>query len=273
MTYGRLKGLKPEDFEHPGEKAAMAVLRNIPFLDVVMAKYTDMQIQMGLYGEAVGSYFRITEKTNPRIYRLYKIALERLDMPREYPLYCKMGFDYNAAAVGADDPFIFIHSSTVANYTDGEMLNLLGHELGHIKCGHLVYYNLAYSMNSILAGLGGIATAAAVGLQYAIMDWHRKAEYSADRAGLIAAGDIQVVLDENMNMLGRSDRIPYIQFDAEEVLKQAEDFETEISDMIGKLLYVSYTAEASHPWAILRLKQIKDWYDSGEYERVIKKFC
>ena len=269
MTYGRLKGLKPEDFEHPGEKAAMAVLRNIPLLDVVMAKYTDMQIQMGLYGEAVGSYFRITEKTNPRIYGLYKIALERLDMPREYPLYCKMGFDYNAAAVGADDPFIFIHSSTVANYSDGEMLNLLGHELGHIKCGHLVYYNLAYSMNSILAGLGGIATAAAVGLQYAIMDWHRKAEYSADRAGLIAAGDIQAVLDENMNMLGRSDRIPYIQFDAEEVLKQAEDFETEISDMIGKLLYVSYTAEASHPWAILRLKQIKDWYDSGEYDAMI----
>lgn len=272
MSYGRLKGLRPEDFEHPGEKAAMAVLRKIPLLDMVMAKYTDMQIQMSMYAEAVGSYFRITEKTNPRIYNLYKIALERLDMPKEYPLYCKMGFDYNAAAVGADDPFIFIHSSTVANYSDGEMLNLLGHELGHIKCGHLVYYNLAHSINSILASFGGVATAAAVGLQYAIMDWRRKAEYSADRAGLIAAGDIQAVLDENMNILGRSDRIPDIDFDVDEVMKQADDFDSEISDLVGKLLYVSYTANSSHPWAILRLKQIKDWHDSGEYGKVIEKF-
>lgn len=271
MMYGRLAGLRPEDFEHPGEKTAMAAMRKIPLLDVALAKYIDIQTQMTSYADAAGNYFRITEKTNPRIYSLYKLALERLDMPKEYPLFCKLGFDYNAAAIGADNPFIVIYSSTIANYSDGEMLNLLGHELGHIKCGHVKYYGLANSLNSILGSLGGIAASASAGLKYAIMDWHRKAEYSADRAGLIAAGDIEAVLNENMNMLGRSESINYIDFDVDEVMKQAEDFDVETSDVIGKLLYVAFTTKSTHPWSILRLKQIREWYDSGEYLALIEK--
>lgn len=272
MSYDALRGLSPVDFEHPGEKEAMAVLRKIPLLDVVLAKYIDMQVQLSDLAEASGNYFRITEKTNPRIYKLYQLALARLDMPNEYPLFCKLGFDYNASAVGAEHPFIFIHSSTVTDYSDSEMLNLLGHELGHIKCGHVRYYGLAQSLNMVLANLGGYATAAAVGLQYAIMEWRRNAEYSADRAGLIASGDIKGVLSENMKMLGHSNKISCIDFDVDKVLKQADDFRMETSDLIGSLLYVTYTAKTTHPWSILRLKQIKEWYDSGEYEKVIAKY-
>ena len=67
MMYGRLAGLRPEDFEHPGEKTAMAAMRKIPLLDVALAKYIDIQTQMTSYADAAGNYFRITEKTNPRI--------------------------------------------------------------------------------------------------------------------------------------------------------------------------------------------------------------
>lgn len=272
MSYGRLAGLRPEDFEHPGEKAAMSVLRKIPLLDVVMAKYVDMQVQMTSYAEASGNYFRITEKTNPRIYGLYRLALERLDMPKEYPLFCKQSYDYNAMAVGADEPFILLHSSTVANLSDGEMLTLLGHEIGHIKCGHVKYYGLANNINSILARIGGLATSAAVGLQYAIQDWQRKAEYSADRAGLIASGDVNAVISYRMNTLGRSKNIKDVDFSVDQVMKQAEDFDIGTSDIIGKLLYVSYTMKSTHPWSILRIKQIKEWYVSGEYSALIEKY-
>lgn len=272
MTYDALHGLKAQDFEHSGERSAMAVLRKIPLLDIVMAKYLDMQYQLSLFAEACGNYFRVTEKTNPRIYSLYKLALARLDMPEEYPLFCTLGYDYNAFTSGIKEPFIVIHSSLVSNCTDAELLFMIGHELGHIKCEHLLYYSLALNINSILAGLGGIATTAAVGLQYAILDWNRKAEYSADRAGMIAAGNIQGATGGTMKLLGHSSNIPDIDFSVNEVLKQVEDFEMETVDLVGKLLYVSYTAQATHPWSILRLKQITDWYQSGEYEQIISKY-
>lgn len=270
--YERLKGLKTTDYEHPGEKLAMAALRRIPLLDLVFAKYLDMTIKTDLWADCAGNNFRITEKTNPRIYRLYRTALARLDMPREYPLYSELGYGYNAYAAGAKENFIVIRSSCISDYSDGEMLQLLGHEIGHIKSGHVVYQGLARSLNAILASLGGVAQGAAVGLQYAIMDWGRKAEYTADRAGLLASGDLKATADQAMTLLGQSDRIDYIDFSLDEVLKQAEEFKEENTDVVGKLLYANYTLTASHPWSILRIKQLYEWEQSGGYEAVVNKY-
>ncbi len=270
--YNRLKGLKTTDYEHPGEKLAMAVLRKIPLFDLVFAKYMDMTIKADLLAECAGNNFRITEKTNPRIFRLYQTALARLDMPREYPLYSELGYEYNAYAAGARENFIVIRSSCISDYSDGEMLQLLGHEIGHIKSGHVLYHGLARSLNAILASLGGVAGGAAIGLQYAIMDWGRKAEYTADRAGLIASGDLKSTVNQAMTLLGQSDRIDYIDFSLDEILKQAEEFETGNADVVGKLLYANYTLMASHPWSILRIKQLYEWEKSGDYEAVVRKY-
>lgn len=270
--YERLSGLKVTDYEHPGEKVSMAALRKIPLLDLVVGKYMDMMIQSDLRAECVGSNFRITPQTNPRIYKLYQLALSRLDMPKEYPLYSTLGYDYNAFAAGAKDNFIVVHSSCISDYSDGEMLQLLGHEIGHIKSGHVLYHNIAHSLNAILASFGGLAQGAAVGLQYAIMDWSRKAEYTADRAGLIAAADFDSTISQTMKLLGQSDHIGYIDCSLDKVLKQVDDFEMETSDLIGKLLYANFTLTATHPWSILRIKQLYDWYQSGAYEAVVGKY-
>lgn len=270
--YDRLKGLKTIDYEHPGEKAAMAALRKLPLLDLVVAKYMDISTKSDLWAECAGNNFRITEKTNPRIYQLYQLALARLDMPREYPLYSQLDYQYNAYAAGAKENFIVVNSSCISDYSDGEMLQLLGHELGHIKSGHVLYYNLAYSLNSILASFGGLARGAAVGLQFAIMDWSRKSEYTADRAGLIASGDMDATLSQTMKMLGQSDCIDLIDFSWEKVIKQAEDFELGNADLVGKLLYANFTLTASHPWSILRLKQLCEWKQSGGFDAVIQKY-
>ena len=120
------------------------------------------------------------------------------------------------------------------------------------------------------ATFGGIAQSAAVGLQYAIMDWSRKAEYTADRAGLIASADYDATMSQTMKLLGHSDHISCIDFSIDEVLKQAEDFEMETSDLIGKLLYANFTLMATHPWSILRLKQLYEWKKSGEYDAVVR---
>ncbi len=269
MSYEALHGLKPEAYQHPGEKIAMAALKKIPLLDTVMAKVLDAQIQMDLYAETVGSCYRITQKTNPRVYALYKLALARLGVTEEYPLFSKMSYEYNACAIGVNKPFIILHSSVISNYSDGELLKIIGHEIGHIKSGHVLYHNMANSLNSILGSLGGVAETASIALQFALMEWQRNSEYTADRAGLIATADINASNTETMKMLGHSDKIPDVDFSVEKVIKQVEDFKTDSAGIIGKLLYINYTASATHPWSILRLKQINDWYNSGEYEKVV----
>lgn len=166
-----------------------------------------MHISLNLKSECAGNNFRITEKTNPRIYKLYQTALRRLDISDDIPLYSTLDYDYNAYATGARDNFIVVHSSCINDFSDGEMLQLLGHELGHIKSGHVLYHGLANTLNSILASFGGIAQNVSTGIQYALMEFNRNAEYTADRAGLIAAGELDAAASQTMKLLGHSDKI------------------------------------------------------------------
>ena len=140
MSYEALHGLKPEYYQHPGENTAMAIMKKIPLLDTLVKQVIDMSTQMTWVSKIVGDQFRITEKTNPRIYNLYHTALRRLDMPEEYPLYCQLGYDYNAFTTGIDKPIIVLNSSMINALTDDELLFTIGHELGHIKSGHMLYH-------------------------------------------------------------------------------------------------------------------------------------
>lgn len=271
MTYDSLVGLKPEEYQHPGEKVAMKVLKSIPLADTLSGKYVEMMVKLNDYPQAVGNYYRITEKTNPRIYNLYKIALKRLDVHEEYPLFSKMDYYYNACAIGGASPLIVLNSSIISNFTDAELLHTIGHEIGHIKSGHVIYSIIATQLNSMLAGTGNVGAIFSEGISYAIMEWLRNAEYTADRAGLIASGgDFDSFVSEKIKYLGYSKDTKDIDFSLESILAQAEDFNLEISDPIGKMLFVTKTARQTHPWTILRIKQMHDWYTSGDFEKVIK---
>jgi Zn-dependent protease with chaperone function len=61
--------------------------------------------------------------------------------------------------------------------------------MGHVALGHTW-------LNTILGGMAGIPTSfgAAVLLYTAFRWWNRMCEYSADRAGLLACGDLHVAV-------------------------------------------------------------------------------
>ncbi len=274
MSFDVLKGLKPEDYQHQGEAVAMKFLKAIPLMDVIMAKYIAAAVKLDAYPKVFGNNYMVTEKTNPRLYRLYKTALKRLDIDKEYPIFVTRAFEYNACAFGGSEPFFVINSSFVENCSDGELLFVLGHEIGHIKSGHTVYFNVARQLNMILGSLHQLGQAASIGVEYAIKEWGRNAEYTADRAGLIAAGgDMESVCSNIMKMLGKSEKCCIdIDFTVEKVLNQVNNFTVDTSDIIGKMLYLNATIENSHPWTILRLKQIYEWYNSGEFKKLEEKY-
>lgn len=273
MNCDSLKGLMPEDYQHPGEIVAMKVLKAVPMMDKIMDSYLTGLMKVDMYPRIVGNYYRVTEETCPRLYRLYKLALKRLDMPKEYPIFVALAYEYNACAFGGAEPFFVINSSFLKSCTDEELLFILGHEIGHIKSGHTTYFNIARNLNSILANLHIAAAVASIGIEYALKEWGRNAEFTSDRAGVIAAGgNMEACYSAVMKLLGQSDDISDMDFSIDKVLEQAEDFELDSTGVIGKVLYVSATMENSHPWAILRLKHIYDWYNSGDFTKLIEKF-
>lgn len=264
-------GLKSSDYEHSADRIALAALRKIPLLDKVMTAFMDFSTKSSIYAEASGDYYRVTENTCPRVYNLYQTALKRLNMDREPELFIRFSYDYNASAVGAKENFILINSSCVENFNDEELLMDLGHELGHIKSGHMLYYGLAQSINAIMGKFGGISALLSTGLGYALMDWQRKSEYTADRAGMVAAMNYDQVQSNMIKYMGHGSAKD-VDFSIDNVIEQYKDFDLAKESAIGKLLYAVLTLETSHPWNVLRIKELSDWNKNGGYADLVNKY-
>ena len=76
---------------------------------------------------------------------------------------------------------------------DEELRSVLGHELGHIMSGHPTYTTIAIILLYFgVSNLPFLAAVAILPFQLALLEWYRKSEFSADRAGLLAVQDLNI---------------------------------------------------------------------------------
>lgn len=273
MEYSRMEGLKVEDYIFPGEDNAFEALKKIPVLDQVVAACLKYLVQLQQLPQIQGDCYRVTEDTCPEIYAIYKKALGRLDMPEEYPLFVQSAFAYNAYTTGGDEPFVVIHSSVLKNFSAEELLYILGHELGHIKGGHLVYYTMAQQLGNIVANIpvaGNLIITA--GIHYALMDWRRMQEFTADRAGVIACGSLETAIMALGRILGTGEKIPFVEFGIEDLKKQKDRFEEFNQDIVSKIICTMQLINSTHPWTVDRIKELERWQDSGGYGKFLDKY-
>ena len=77
------------------------------------------------------------------------------------------------------------------------------HELGHVMSGHALYRTIAAILALIsLGALPMLAGLAVLPIRLAFLEWSRKSELSADRAGLLGAQDIVAAQRLDMKMAG-----------------------------------------------------------------------
>jgi hypothetical protein len=99
----------------------------------------------------------------------------------------------------------------------------------------------------------------------ALLEWFRKAELSADRAGLLCGQDPAVALRAHVLMAGA---ISPSDVDTAEFLKQASDYEGagDVRDSVLKLIRVM---DLRHPLAVVRAAELQKWAASEDYRAVL----
>lgn len=272
MEYEKLKGIRVSEYEYPGEANAFAVVKKIPGMDKILAAYMAYLSKLYSLPEVLGDCFRVTEDTSPAVYKIYKKALQRLDMPEEYPLYAKSEYEYNAYTTGGSSPYVVIYSSMLKNLSEEELLFVLGHELGHVKSGHVIYYTMAQQINTLISALPvpGVDLAS-VGIQFALIDWARMHEYTADRAGVLAAGSIEGGQRGLGILLGVDEKLKDIHIDVEDLLAQNAAFEETKQNWIGKMISAGGILLSDHPWTVSRIQKLEEWKNSGDYSKVLER--
>jgi len=197
-----------------------------------------------------------------------------LDMP-EPELYITCNPFPNAYAYGVERPYITIQSSLVDTMTDEQLYHIMGHELGHIKAGHVLYISVASVLSPLIEmvadatmGLGGIAS---IGLLIAFYEWLRQAELTADRAGLLVCQDLDTAIGANLRLTGGSTRFKD-ELSKDAFMDQARAYQdaNSLIDQMSKLVnFLFVTSTFTHPMPVHRVQQLERWVQGGGYDRIM----
>lgn len=260
-----LTSIDSSTWEHPADRAALMALRRVPAFDIVLKKV------FGLFGEKPirlafqSNALRVSENQFPWVWQRYVEVCETLDVPR-YELFVSQTPLVNAGAYGMEKPFIVLNSGVLRLLDEEELTWLLGHELGHIMSGHVLYRTMTVLLLQ-LAQMGfPVVGLAARAVLVALLEWNRKAELSSDRAGLLAAQNPEAAMKGFMKLAGGGTED---ETDLNEFLVQAEEYRTsgDAADLVFKVLNLLGT---SHPFHVLRAAEIRDWIEEGEYDRILR---
>ena len=254
-------------WEHPADRAALNSMRAIPGFDEVVRKVASFFGERGVRQLFLGNAVQVGPRQFPKLDAIYTEVLETLDWPERPELYVTQTPFVNAAAVGFDKPFIVLNSGLMELLDEEERRDIVGHELGHIMSGHTTYTTIAIIIMTVgVQNLPFLAGIALLPFQLALLEWYRKAELSADRAGLLVTQDPDTNFRTFLKMAGgpRLDD----ETSVEAFLEQAERYENR-SDLADKVWQVINTAFKTHPFGTVRAAELQRWIRSGAYQAIL----
>jgi hypothetical protein len=100
---------------------------------------------------------------------------------------------------------------------------------------------------------------------YGLLEWNRKAELSCDRAGVLAVQDPEIMMGALMRIAGGS-RGEALNLD--EFIAQSDEYRGD-SDVLGGVYKLMAALGATHPFAVVRVAELREWVDGGDYQRIL----
>jgi Zn-dependent protease with chaperone function len=266
-----LIGLKADLFRHPLDLQATNTLKQLPGVDIAIRSVLGSVAEQFFYLNNIASSVLVSEKQLPHLHKLLIEACKILDL--EPPqLYVQQNPTPNAYtfAMRGKQPFVVLHTSLIEMLTPEEIQAVIAHELGHLKCEHGVYLTMANLVVLAANMLPPWGTVLAQSLQDQMLQWVRCAEFSCDRAALLAIQDPKVVMSVLMKLAGGSPTLaPQLNLDA--FIEQAKAYDSVGTDSLGEILQAAQTAQLTHPVPVIRAREIERWAGSAEYQSILDK--
>jgi len=269
LSEGRVRfpGISPRAYEHPADRGALTTLRSVPGFAQVLRAVSGAFAERGERLLSLSSSIRVGPRQYPELDKIRNECAEILDVTPVPELYVTRNPVPNAMTIGLDAPFIVITTGLVEALDTEGLRFAIGHEVGHALSGHALYrtmllrlLQLLTSMSWMPVGYWGLRAVIA-----ALREWYRKAELSADRAGLLCTQDAATALRTHVLLAGAVDPS---EVDTEAFLAQAREYESE-GDVRDSVLKVLNVIDLSHPLAVVRAAELQKWADSEEYPAIL----
>lgn len=262
-----LRNVSSRAWEHPADRGALVALRKLKGFDTVVKLMSGLINERAVRLLYLGSAIRVDGRQFPMLARALNDACVTLDAADVPELYVEASPLFNAMTIGMDRPIIVVHSALVDLLDEDELRWVLAHELGHAMSGHAVYRTILLRLLS-LSGVLSTIPLGGMGLRMivaALMEWQRKSELSADRAGLLATQDPAVAYRALMKMAGGGH---LENLDQTSFFEQGAEYDAAV-DLRDSVLKMLLLERRTHPMPVSRASELRRWVDSGAYTAVL----
>lgn len=233
------------------------------FLRVTTSKYREAYNEVENQGEGIN----ITNESLPKMHHQLVDACEILGI-KDIPTYST---DWEYAPYhfsnGEKHRRIVMMSGSADLFTDDEMMFVLGHELGHMACGHKPYHMLLETFYMPFVNDAAFKAWASI-IKLPLMEWYRISDYTADRMGLLCCQDINAAITTMIKKAGLPKKY-YNNIDVQGFIQQAREFEENFTDTMDRVVIVLSIRSAEFPWLVVRAGKLYEWYHSDEYKQII----
>lgn len=270
MKGAQLAQIHPRAFAHPYDLKATEALRKVPFLDTVLRKVAELNIEERFRADQMFSSIRLGPNQLPSLWRMVHEVAERLGMPQP-TAYVSRQTGANAFAFGRQNHSIVLTTELVDLMLDKELEAIIAHELAHILCQHMLYRDVGLALATGTVALTPISklTPSAIhdSLSAVFQAWSRSAEYTADRAALLVLEDPEAFVSCLSKLAGVPKR--YLsEFDPRQFAEQVDEYH-ETATTWSKLVTWNLSLMRSHPEPAKRAAALLDWAESEEYRAIL----
>lgn len=265
--------LYAKEYEDPRDAACLKALKLNKAFDQVVKYAIEYSVERAETISYTGSNVRVTRRNMPYLYECVETACGILSLPVTPDIYIVENPYINAFTTGAGHPILVFHNSILQRLTHEELMFIIGHELGHIKSEHVQYHTIGNYIK-ILGDqflestiIGSIISS---GLEFAFYEWFRRSELTADHAGLLVCQDLKSAISALAKLGGYPVEF-YDSLDPNEFLLQAQEFTDLDESLYNKVAKTVLLLESTHPWTVLRARELMLWVQSGEYSRILHR--
>ncbi|HEY9697854.1 MAG TPA: M48 family metallopeptidase [Trichocoleus sp.] len=258
-------------FQHSTDAEALAKLKAVPGLSKLLKELSHNFAERWYRVAELPRCIEVTSSQYPSLWKQYIRMTEALSIFPAPRLFIKTFPAINAFTFGGKEHFIVLYSGLIDLLTEDELLAVIGHELGHIKCQHITYSSIAQLLSTFGTGLitqlfpvPGLNLLLSMGTKAKLYDWYRKAELSCDRAALLATQDEDIVCSMLAKLCGYSKNLKD-EINVEAVKDQAMAFENlneSIPDWVFKAMAMF---DETHPYPSVRVRELSNWSLSQDY--------
>ncbi|WP_031076070.1 M48 family metallopeptidase [Streptomyces sp. NRRL WC-3742] len=263
----RFPEISTRAWEHPADRSGLVALRKLTGFDDILKKLAGLVSERAIRLMFLATAVKVSERQFPELHDMVRDAAYVLDLEKVPDLYVSQDPTVNAFTIGIDTPIIVVTSGLVELLDEEELRSVIGHEVGHAMSGHAVYRTMLLILTNIATRIAWVplGNLAIMAIVTALKEWFRKAELSSDRAGLLAGQDLQASMRALMKLAGGHN---LAEMNVDAFLEQAEEYEKagDLRDGVLKLLQL---LPQTHPFAVVRVAQLKKWAESDEYRSIL----